>query len=268
MSSFTGERLRQPRDAALGEEYRGAHLSRSSVAVFISSINRHVRPDLEATRRNNYQRLLGMDLNHGAVDNKPYSYMQAEASNKEFVSTFEELFRASGSASSTPATTAAPSRPMTSKLQDLTKKLNDMLLARRVSGNLSREEFVAVAMMSWFQVTLATNTSIVKDLRADGEERRAATLPIAQQVGVPAHGLSGSYFEIAQDISKILLLIETGIFEGGLGRGCGVVHLWRHREVDAQDHHALVHHHWPRHESRKDCCPEGREPDDRRSRRR
>ena len=35
---------------------------------------------------------------------------------------------------------------------------------------------------------------------------------IAQLVGVPAHGLSGSYFDIADGISRLLLLIETGVF--------------------------------------------------------
>ena len=139
--------------------------------------------------------------------------MRAEASNKEFVSTFEELLREVWIGIINAGNDSGPKPTDDGKLQDLTKKLNDMLLARRVSGNLSREEFVAVAMMSWFQVTLATNTSIVKDLRADGESEEQRLYKIAQQVGVPAHGLSGSYFEIAQDVSKILLLIETGIFE-------------------------------------------------------
>ena len=64
---------------------------RDPPSFFISAITSHIRPDQEGTRRNSYQRLLGMDLNHGAADNKPYSYVRAEASNKEFVGTFEEL---------------------------------------------------------------------------------------------------------------------------------------------------------------------------------
>src|SRR4029077_1168175 len=98
------------------------------------------------------------------------------------------------------------------KLQDLTQKLNDMLLARRVFGMLSREEFVAIAMMSWFHLTLESNNLIVKYLRAEAESEEQRLYKIAQQVGVPAHGLSASYFEIADDLSRILLLIETGIF--------------------------------------------------------
>jgi hypothetical protein len=151
-------------------------------------------------------------LNHGAADNKPYSYVRAEAANKEFVSTFEELLREvwigiinAGNISGAKATDDG-------KLQDLTKKLEDMLLARRVFGTLSREEFVAISMMSWFHLTLESNNAIVKDLRAEAQSEEQRLYKIAQQVGVPAHGLSASFFEIADDLSRILLLIETGIF--------------------------------------------------------
>jgi hypothetical protein len=64
----------------------------------------------------------------------------------------------------------------------LTKKLNDMLLARRVFGTISREEFVAVSMMSWFHLTLESNNSIVKDLRAEAESEEQRLYKIAQQV--------------------------------------------------------------------------------------
>jgi hypothetical protein len=185
---------------------------RDPPSFFISAITSHVRPDQEATRRNNYQRLLGMDLNHGAADNKPYSYVRAEASNKEFVSTFEELLREVWIGIINANNVSGAKATDDGKLQDLTKKLNDMLLARRVFGTLSREEFVAVSMMSWFHLTLESNNSIVKDLRAEAESEEQRLYKIAQQVGVPAHGLSASFFEIADDVSRILLLIETGLF--------------------------------------------------------
>ena len=60
---------------------------------FITAITGYVRPDIHATRRNAYQRMFGMDLNHGTDDNKPYPYVKAEAANSEFVSTFEEFLR-------------------------------------------------------------------------------------------------------------------------------------------------------------------------------
>ena len=81
---------------------------------------------------------------------------------------------------------------------DLMKKLHDMLLARRSFGKLSREEFAAVSMMSWFHLTLDSDSAIVIDLRAQGASAEQRLFKIAQQVGVPAHGLSASYFDIAR----------------------------------------------------------------------
>ena len=192
-----------------------------------------------------------MDLNHGAVDNKPYSYMRAEASNKELVSTFEELLREVWIGIINAGNDSGPKPTDDCKLQDLTKKLNDMLLARRVSGNLSREEFVAVAMMSWFQVTLKTNTSIVKDLRADGESEEQRLYKIAQQVGVPATASRVAISKLRRT-SRRSCSDSNGNLRGGLGRGCGFTPSASSRSRCA-DHHALVDHHWPRHESRKDC---------------
>jgi hypothetical protein len=37
-----------------------------------------------------------------------------------------------------------------SKISELAEKLRDMLQSRRLGGNLSREEFAFVSMMSWF----------------------------------------------------------------------------------------------------------------------
>ncbi len=60
---------------------------------FITAITSQVRADIHGTRRNAYQRMFGMDLNHGMDDSKPYPYLKAEAANNEFVATFEEFLR-------------------------------------------------------------------------------------------------------------------------------------------------------------------------------
>ena len=52
----------------------------------ITTVSSHIRPDLRASRRNAYQRMFGMDLNHGADDNSPYPFVRADAANNEFVS--------------------------------------------------------------------------------------------------------------------------------------------------------------------------------------
>jgi hypothetical protein len=66
-------------------------------------------------------------------------------------------------------------------------------------------------MMSWFHLSLEYDSPIVKDLRAEAASPEQRLFKIAQRVGLPAHGLSRSYFEIADHISRVLILIETGV---------------------------------------------------------
>jgi hypothetical protein len=82
-----------------------------------------------------------------------------------------------------------------------------------VNGNLSREEFFFVSMMSWFQLSVEFSESpIVQSLRAEAASPEQRLFKIAQRVGLPAHGLSKSYFDIADPISRVLVLIETGAY--------------------------------------------------------
>jgi hypothetical protein len=181
---------------------------------FVPALRSDVRPDIGATRRNAYFRLLGMDLNHGTADGKPYGYVRPDAANKEFVATFEELLREVWVAMINASNISGTKATDDAKLVDLVRKLREMLMSRRVGGTLSREEFVFVSMMSWFHETVETavDAPVVVDLRAQAASGEQRLFKIAQQVGLPAHGLSGSYFEIAESISLILLLIELGAF--------------------------------------------------------
>ena len=138
--------------------------------------------------------------------------MRAEAANTEFVSTFEEFLREVwvGMENFRNETGANPTD--NAKIADLAEKLQAMLTTRRETGNLSREEFVFVSWMSWFHLTVDSDLPIIKDLRAQATLPEERLFKIAQRVGLPAHGLSRSYFEIADSISQILLTIETGVF--------------------------------------------------------
>jgi transcriptional regulator with XRE-family HTH domain len=185
---------------------------RDGPPLFVTALHSSIRPDAEAIRRGTYHRMLGMDLNHGAADNKPYVFVRAEAANKEFVSTFEELLREVWIGIINASNSSGTKSTDDAKLTELMKKLQDMLLARRLNGNLSREEFACVAMMSWFHLTVDSDSAVVMDLRAQATSPEQRLYKIAQAVGVPAHGLSGSYFEIAEPISRLLLLVETGVF--------------------------------------------------------
>jgi hypothetical protein len=177
----------------------------------ITTITSHIRPDLRATRRNAYWRMFGMDLNHGTDDGQPYSYLKPEAYNNEFITIFEELLREVWVAIVNVANSSGPNPRDQGKIENLVTNLQNMLMSRRVSGNLSREEFFAVAMMSWFHLTVSFNSSpIIVALRAEASGPEQRLFKISQRVGLPAHGLSKSFFDIADPLSRILIQIEAG----------------------------------------------------------
>jgi hypothetical protein len=208
-----GEKLGVPDAAALNwirstEEY----LYREPPPFTIHSVTSEVRRDMRAVRRNAYQRMFGMDLNHGADDNSPYPYTRSDNANSEFVSTFEELLREVW-VGITHVNNETGSRPTDdAKLATLAEALHNMLVSRRQGGNLSREEFVAVSMLSWLHLTVELDAApIVVALRAQASSSAERLFKIASQVGLPAHGHANSYFRIAEPLSSLLILIETGI---------------------------------------------------------
>jgi hypothetical protein len=176
----------------------------------VTSISSHLRNDARANRRNAYQRMFGMELNHGGDDGKPYPYVRADAANNDFVSTFEEFLREVwiGMTYVRAETSADPTDD--AKIALLAERLHDMFRSRRQNGNLSREELSAVSAMSWFHFTLEFNSPILLSLRADATGTEQRLFKVAERVGLPAHGLAKHFFEIADPLSRILTQIEAG----------------------------------------------------------
>jgi len=176
----------------------------------ITTVSSHIRSDLRASRRNAYQRMFGMDLNHGTDEGQPYPFVKADAANSEFVTTFEELLREVWVGMIHVSAISAPNPTDDAKIAALATRLENMLMSRRQHGNLSREEFVFVSMMSWFHLTVESDLPlpIIEHLKAGVRGAEQRLFKIAQSVGLPAHGLSKSYFDIAEPISRILIAIE------------------------------------------------------------
>ena len=152
--------------------------------------------------------MFGIKLNHGNPDNTPFAFVAAEAANNEFITSLEDLLREIWIGMINVTTTSGPRPTDTAKILNLCRKLRDMLLSRRQSGNLSREEFTFVSMMSWFHLTVAFNSPVVQDMRAQAAGLDQRLFKMAERVGLPAHGLSRSYFELARPLSVFLILIE------------------------------------------------------------
>lgn len=210
-----GERFGAPReDTQLWLRNTEELFFRDPPPFSVTTLTSHVRPDLETMERQAYYRMFGMDLNHGKDDNSPYSYVKVAAANKEFVTTFEELLRETWIGFINRTTTSGANPTDDAKIEDLARKLNSQLIDRRRFGNLSREEFYLVATMSWFHMTVESNTlPILRDLRAEGSTAEQVLFKIAQMVGLPANGLADHYFQIADSISAVLIAIETGTLQ-------------------------------------------------------
>lgn len=178
----------------------------------IYSVVSYVRPDQGASRRNAYYRMFGMDLNHGRDDGKPYSYIKSDTANREFVSTWEEFLQevwigivnVNNNIGVDPTDNAA--------IANLARRLHDMLTTRRTFGNLSREEFWYVSMMSWFHLTVEFNSPIVISLRSEGSRDEERLKKISERVKLPAHAKSYYFFRLADPMSRILTQIETGTY--------------------------------------------------------
>jgi len=203
-----GEELGVPLDGADQWLRNTEELFYKEPASFsIMSLSSDIRPSLCSTRRNAYYRMFGMELNHQREDQKPY--IKAKAANNEFVNTFEEFLREIWVGIINIENTSGENRIDDSKISNLAEKLYDMLVTRRLGGNLAREEFWFVSMMSWMHLTLEFNSPIVLSLRADGTSPEQRLHKIAQRVSKPAHALSKNFFDMADATSRILILIES-----------------------------------------------------------
>jgi hypothetical protein len=206
-----GEKLGTPRpDMQNWLRTTEALLYHAPPQLRISDVESYIRPDQRSARRNAYQRMFGMDLNHGGDDGKPYPYIKAEAANGEFVSTLEEFLREVWVGMTYVTATSSSNPTDRSKIAELAEKLFDMLRTRRQGGNLAREEFSFVSAMSWFHLTLETDTPVVQALRAEATGIEQRLFRIAERVGLPAHGLAKNFFDIADPLSRVLIQIEFG----------------------------------------------------------
>jgi len=208
----TGERLGVPSAQTQGWLRTTEELFyRDPVPMSITSVTSSIRPDLRATRRNAYHRMFGLDLNQGNGGSSQYPavpYARAEAANGQFQEVFEEFLKEAWAAIENASNTSGSNPTDPAKLGTLADNLQSMLLARRLNGNLAREEFAAVSTMQWFHLSLLNNNALITDLGATATSPEQRLLKIGQKVGLPAHALSYNYVNIADPISRLLLLIE------------------------------------------------------------
>ena len=177
------------------------------------------RPDLRMTRRNLYWRLLGMDLPHPLPPAYPASSgvqpwkQDVGVANTRFHELWLELLRQVwiGYENVNNTSGANPTDP--AYMAEICRYLKDMLDMRRLNGQLAREEFVAVSQLSWFHLTVESDTPLVVDLRAQGSDPFDRLTKIGERVQMKPSPRSWELFQIADLISTVLRFIELKSFD-------------------------------------------------------
>jgi hypothetical protein len=211
-----GERFETPDpDTALWLRTTQALFFKDLGSDYIGSLTNVIRPDGRAIRRNAYYRLLGLDLNHGLDGNRPYPFDKPSAANRDFVPMFESFQREVWRGSVNAANTSGPNDTDNAIISDTVRLLRDMLLVRRINGNLLREEFWAVVTLSWFHLSLMEDTPIVRALKAEAESPAERLRKIGERVSVPMHARSDDYFSMAVPLATVLSFIEADTAQNG-----------------------------------------------------
>lgn len=170
-----------------------------------------LRQDPEAVRRNAYWRMFGLELGFGSEDNAPASYEKAAAANTGFNSLFEELLFELWQAISNEHNLAGVNQSDNDRIFRIAEQLRFILSSRRQNRMLRREELSAVTALGWADLTLAFNTPVVTDLKAQGSSAGDRLRLIGERVGLAAHGKSAAFFSMAAEASVLLRTLESGI---------------------------------------------------------
>jgi hypothetical protein len=194
--------------------FRGAPL------FHIFGLTSDLRPDMRIVRRNAYWRMFGMDLAHplpptypAPVGGEPPWKRDVGVANVRFRELFVEFLREVwiGMENLNNSSGAKPTDD--AYISELSKKLRDLLAMRRRNGMLAREEFVHVCTLSWFHLTVESDTPLVKDLKADGTDPADRLIKIGARVGITCPPHAREYFELADVLSTTLRFVELGAFD-------------------------------------------------------
>jgi hypothetical protein len=177
----------------------------------IANVVSQIRPDFGAVRRNAYFRMFGIDLNHGTDDGRPYTYEKPEIANRDFIRVFESLLGSVWVARVNRANAVGTNPTDPAEIARMCGLLQELLTLRKQGGQLRREEFVIVSMMSWFHLALSFDSPIVRLLNANAATEGERLIRLGERVGVSAHPRVREFLRLAQDMSALLKLIESGL---------------------------------------------------------
>jgi hypothetical protein len=181
-----------------------------AVPSMVWTTSGRLRRDEQAERCSTYFWMFGIDLSHAAQLAAEHPYEKPAASNRDFIPTFEafgrEVWR--GIVNSRNISGANDTDP--NVIAVLAERIYDMMQTQRQSGNQSREEFRAVAIMSYLHLAVLYDSPAVIDLRAEASSPEMRLQKIAERIGMTAHPKSKALFDLAGPFSFLMQSIETG----------------------------------------------------------
>jgi hypothetical protein len=182
-----------------------------------------VRPQDRINRLNAYWRMFAMELPHQIpgryarphVDGAQPWRADTGSVNTDFREKWAELLRQIWLGIENQNNGIGPNAADAEFIAFLAEAIRDMLGMRRRGGALAREEFCFVTTMSWFHLTLESDTPIVVDLKAQGTSAADRLAKIGQRVGMAPAARSRELFELSDLMSAFLRTIELGLFDTG-----------------------------------------------------
>jgi hypothetical protein len=186
--------------------------------LFASGIvTSQLRPEARTVRRNAYWRMFGMDLAHPLTTaaihgHNDWKQHTGSGVNTTFRTQWSELLRQIWLGIENRNNAVGANATDDAYLRLIVDSLRDMMNMRRRAGALAREEFASVALMSWLELTLLSDTPIVSALNANASSPADRLTIIAHRVGMKPAPRSRELFELAELMSLLLRLIELGAF--------------------------------------------------------
>jgi hypothetical protein len=171
-----------------------------------------LRRDEVADRLTTYYWMFGIDLSHAGDIAGQHPYQKPAAANRDFIPTFEAFGREVWRGIVNAKNFSGANDTDATVISTLARRLYDMMATRRINGNLSREEFRAVAVMSFLELAVRYDSPAVVDLKASASSPEMRLQKIAERVGMTAHPKSKPFFDLAAPFSKLMQAIETGSY--------------------------------------------------------
>ncbi|MGA8400557.1 MAG: hypothetical protein WB697_11755 [Stellaceae bacterium] len=173
-----------------------------------SSRQRH---DEIANRMTLYYWMFGIDLSHAGELAPHHPYVRPDAANRDFIPTFEALASEVWKGIENAKNISGVNGTDNEAIATAARRLFDMMATRQLNGNLTREAFRAVSVMSWLHLAVMYDSAIVLALNASASSPEQRLQKIAERVGMSIHPKAKPLFDLASPFSSLMQQIETGL---------------------------------------------------------